>query len=262
MKSIINYFPKVFENDHATIYEVPHLTPPSTEASLGVLYFPPSMQKHEASEWVEDSFTDGWYPYRQYGSVKSYVPQIINGSIEASVTSNQPGNVWASYALSNLSLNTTTYPVISFRYRVENDFTWFTLQLLNSSNKVFFYKGHLTDKTFTTKSYSLPDDQTITRVEILVETTDKTPTGSSAIAYLDNIEISQKPFSSDDAFPALFTASFQSKYSFLYANNALMKNLDIYVSRYRNILLTSDPPISIDALIKWVSSENNLEDSD
>jgi len=401
LKSIINYYPKVIENDHATIYKVHPLTPPSTEASLGVLYFPPSMQKHEASEWVEDSFTDGWYPYRQYGKVKNYMSKIKNGTMAVSVTSNQPGTVWASYALSNLSLNTTTYPIISFRYRAENNLTWFTLQLLNSSNKVFFYKGHLTDKefttkvfslpenqtitkteivvetvkdaptnttaqacigyikflsqtaswsddnflddwefygkygdvlnwsaysdgeklklnvnpahggnvwisyshplylktkdstlsfrykvdndytwftiilqtalnrfffykghltdkTFTTKSFSLPDDQTITRVEIIVETTDKTPAGSSAIAYLDNIEISQKPFSTGDVFPALFTASLQSKYSFLYADNALMKTLDIYTSRYTNLLLTSDPPLPIDSLTKWISTGNNL----
>jgi hypothetical protein len=37
-----------------------------------------------------------------------------------------------------------------------------------------------------------------------------------------------------------------------------MKNLDAYASRYTNILLTSDPPIPLDALIKWVSTGNNL----
>ena len=44
LTSMINYFPKVFENVYVTIYEVPSLTPPSSNASLGVLYIPPSIQ--------------------------------------------------------------------------------------------------------------------------------------------------------------------------------------------------------------------------
>jgi len=400
-KDFLPYFPKVFVNDAATIYEVPPLTPSSTEASVGVLHFSPSLQRLEDTIWIDDSFAEGWYPYRQYGDVKNYESEVGNGLMEISVTSNQSGNIWVSYALSGLCLNTTIYSTLFFRYHVENNFTWFTFQLWNSTDKVFFYvghlsdidfttkvltlpanqtitrievivgtvkdapadttarahvdyikfsspatswmddaflrdwafygkygdvldwsahsdgdilkinvtsnqsgtvwvsyspplyvktkdsilsfrykvdndytwftiilqnashtrffyEGHLTDKTFTTKSFSLQDDQTITRVEIIVETTDKAPAGSSAIAYLDYIEISQKTFSDVDIFPALFAASLQLQYSFLYVDDALMKNLDAYASRYTHILLTSDPPIPIESLIKWVSAGNTL----
>jgi hypothetical protein len=37
-----------------------------------------------------------------------------------------------------------------------------------------------------------------------------------------------------------------------------MKNLDACVSSYKHILLTSDPPIPIESLIKWVSTGNTL----
>jgi len=401
LSSFVKYFPIVFKNEYVTIYEVPPLTPQSSEASLGILHFSPSLQNLTDTMWIDDSFTEGWHPYRQYGEVKSYESDVRNGVMEISVTSNQSGTVWASYALSDLSLNTTTYSTLTFRYRVENDLSWFTLQLWNSSNKVFlyighltdkelttktvplpenqiitrieiivetvkdapanttacvyidyikfspkvlswkddtflrdwafykkygnvydwsahsngdilkinatsnqsgtvwtsyslplalktkdsllsfrykvdndytwftiilqnashrffFYKGHLTDKTFTTKSYSLPNDQIITKVEIIVETTDKAPPRTSAIAYIDYIEISPSPFSKDDVFPSLFASSLHSKYSVLYVDNVLLENLDVYLSRYTHILLTSDPPIPVETLSNWVSAGNTL----
>ena len=401
LKSIIYSFPKVIENNYATIYKVPQLNPPSINASLGIFHLPPSEQKLEPSPWIEESFDKGWSLYRKNGNIKNSFSEAKNGTMEISVTSNQVGNVWASYALPNLSLNTTIYPKLSFRYRVENNFTWFTFQLRNSSNSVifyqgnlsakdfktmefvlpqnqiitkieilvetikdaptnttalasidyiifssivsswsddtllsnwefnekygniiswsalsngdilklnvtsnqkgnvwvsyshplflktkdsiinfrykvdndytwftvilqtasnkyFFYKGHLIDKEFTIKSFSLPDDQTLTKVQILVETTDKAPAGSSAIVYLDNIAISQRPFSVEDIIPALFTASLQVQYSFTYIDNTLIKNFDAYTQSYKNILLTSDPVIPFDSLIKWVSNGNTL----
>jgi hypothetical protein len=400
-KDFLPYFPEVFVNNAATIYEVPPLTPSSTEASLAILHFSPSLQRLEDTIWIDDSFTEGWYPYRQYGDVKNYESEVKNGIMELSVTSNQSGNIWASYALSGLSLNTTIYStlffryhvennftrftfqlwnstdkvffyvehlsdidfttkvltlpanqtitrievivetvkdapadttahayidyiefsaptstwkddnflrdwafykaygnisdwsaysngdilkmnvtsnqsgdvwvsyslplalktkdsVLSFRYKVDNDYTWFTIQLRNASNQVFFYRGHLTDRAFTTKSYFLPDGQTITRVEIIVETTDKAPPQTSAAAQIDSIEISQQPFTKDDISPSLFVSLLHSKYEVLYIDDVLMDNIDTYLSNYTHILLPSDPPFPVESLLKWGSSGNTL----
>jgi hypothetical protein len=401
LRSFVKYFTIVFENEYVTIYEVLPLTPPSSEASLAVLHFSSSLQRLEDATWIDDSFTKGWYPYRQYGEVKNYESEVKNGIMELSVTSNQSGNVWASYALSGLSLNTTIYSTLLFRYHVENNFTWFTFQLWNSTDQVFFYfrhlsdrdfttkvatslpanqtitrievrvettkdtpadttahayidyikfsaptstwkddnlrdwtyygkygnvydwsahsngdilkinvtsnqegnvwvsyslpltlktkdsflsfryrvdndytwftiilhnashrfffyRVHLTDKTFATKLYSLPDNQIITRVEIIIETTDKAPARASAIAYLDYIEISQWAFTEKDVFPALFATSLQSRYSFIYVDNVLKKNINAYISHYTHILLASDPPVPIEELLSWVSAGGNL----
>jgi len=400
-KDFLSYFPKVFVNDAATIYEVPPLTPSSPEASLAVLHFSPSLQRLEDTIWIDDSFAEGWYPYRQYGDVKNYESEVKNGIMELSVTLNQSGNIWASYALSGLSLNTTIYStlffryhvennftwftfqlwnstdkvffyvghlsdidfttkvltlpanqtitrievivgtvkdapadttahayidyikfsaptstwkddnflrdwafykaygnisdwsahsngdtlkmnvtsnqngnvwvsyslplalktkdsVLSFQYKVDNDYTWFTIQLRDASNQVFFYKGHMTDNTFTTISYNLPDDQVISRVEIIVETTDKASSGQSASAQIDYIEISPSPFSKDDVLPALFASLLHSKYSVLYVDDTIMQNLGTYLSNYTYILLTSDPPTSVNGLLKWVSTGHTL----
>src|SRR5208337_4274411 len=69
LNSVVKYFPEVFENGYATIYEVTPLTAPSSQASFGVLDFSPSLQTLENTTWIDDSFTEGWYPYRQYGEV-------------------------------------------------------------------------------------------------------------------------------------------------------------------------------------------------
>lgn len=401
LNSVVKYFAQVFKNDYATIYEVSPLTAPSSQASFGVLDFSPSLQGPENTTWIDDSFTEGWYPYRQYGEVKNYESEVSNGTMNISVTSNQSGNIWASYALLGLSLNTTIYSALSFEYRVENNFTWFTLQLWNSTSEVFFYvenlsdlnfatkvftlpenqtvtrielitetvkdapadttaladidyikfstptstwsddnflkdwdfyetygnvsdmnaysngdtlkinvtsnqsgnvwasyslpltletkdsvlsfrykvdndytwftiilqnasdrfffyRGHLTDKAWTTKSYFLPDGQTITRVEIVVETTDNAPPQTSAVAQIDSIEISQQPFSEADVLPSLFASLLHSKYTVLYIDNVLMEKIDTYLPDYTNILLTSDPPIPVESLLKWVSAGNTL----
>jgi hypothetical protein len=258
LASMINYFPKVFENDHVTIYEVPSLTPPSSTASLGVLYISPLLQQSGNNVWIDDSFTEGWYPYRHYGKIKSYGWEVKNGILTISVTSNQSGNVWVSYAYSGLKLNTSVYSVLAFRYRVENDYTWFTLQLWNSSNKIFFYIGHQTDREFTTKIFTLPENQMITRIEIIVETVEGAPAGTTARAYVDYIEIAKGPFDSVDVLPALLVASLQSKYSFLYVDDTLLENLRAYLSHYSRIILTSDPKISVRDLLSWVSSGGKI----
>lgn len=257
-KDFLPYFPKVFVNDAVTIYEVPSLTPSSTEASVGVLHFSPSLQGQEDTTWIDDSFTEGWHPYRQCGEVKNYESKVQNGIMELSVTSNQSGNIWASYALSGLSLNTTIYSALFFRYRVANNLTRFTFQLWNSTDQVFFYAEHLSDTDFTTKSFLLPNDQTITRIEIIVETSDKAPPQTSAVAQIDSIEISQQLFSEDDILPALFVSLLHSKYTVLYVDDVLLENIDTYLSYYTHILLPSDPPFPGESLLKWVSVGNTL----
>lgn len=401
LRSFVKSFSKVLENDYVAVYAVPLLTSPSPRASVGVLHLSPSLQKSEGAIWIDDSFTERWYPFRQYGEVKNYTSKVSNGLMEISVTSNQSGNIWASYALSGLSLNTSIYPTLSFRYSVANNLTWFTFQLWNSTNQVFlhvghlsatdftkkvltlpenqtvtrietivetikdapadttahayidyikvssqviswkddtfsrdwafygkygdvydwskdsdgdilkinvisnqsgvvwvsyslplaqetkdsilsfrykvdndytrftiilqntshrffFCKGHLTDKTFTTKSYLLPNDQIITKVEIIVETTDKAPPLTSATAQIDYIEILQNPFSEADVFPSLFASLLHSNYSSIYVDASLMGNLDAYISRFTSIMLSSDPQNPVESLVNWVSAGNTL----
>lgn len=400
LDSFVKYFSKVLANDRATIYEVPISNAPSPEASIGVLHFPPPTQDIDDTEWLDDSFTEGWHPDRQYGEVKNYASNVNNGIMEISVTSNQSGNIWASYTLSEISLNTTTHPFLSFRYRVVNNLTWFTFQLWNSTNKIclyvehlsaadfttmalalpenqiitkieiitetvkdapagttahayidyikfsvptsiwkddaflsdwelyktygnlsdynahsdgatleinvtsnqsgtvwasyslplklkskdsilsfrykvdndhtwftiilqnashrfFFYRGHLTE-TFTTKSYPLPDGQTITRIEIIVETTDKAPPQTTAVAQIDSIEISQQPFSEKNVLPALFVSLLHSNYKTLYVDDLLIENIDKYLSNYTHIILPSDPQFPVESLLKWVSDGHTL----
>lgn len=401
LSSFAKYFSKVFANDRVAIYEVPPLTAPSPEASVGVLHFSHSFRGIENTAWLDDSFTEGWHSYRQYGEIRNYTSEVSNGRMEISVTSNQSGNVWVSYALSGISLNTTVYPILSFRYRVANNLTWFTFQLWNSTNQVFvciehlsttdfttkafalpenktvtrieiitetvkeatadttarayidyiklsaptsiwkedtflsdwefyktygnvsdynahsdgntlkisatsdqsgnvwasyslplelktkdsvlsfrykvdndytwftiilqnvshrffFYKGELTDKTFTTKSYALPDGQTITRIEIIVETADKAPPQTSAVAQIDHIEISQQPFTENDVLPALFVSLLDSNYTTLYVDDLLLEDIDTHISDYTNIILSSDPQFPVESILKWVSAGNTL----
>jgi len=256
LSSFLKYFPVVFNNKYVTIYEVPLLTPQSPEAPLLVLHFSHSLQNLTDTTWIDDSFTKGWHAYRQYGEVKSSELKVQNGVMKISVTSNRSGNVWVSYA-TPIAIKTKNSN-LSFRYKVDNDDTLFTIILQNASHRFFFYRGHLTDRTFTTKSYSLPDDQIITRVEIVVETSDKAPPQTSAIAEVDYIKISSSPFSKDDTFPSLFASLLRLKYSILYVDDTLIEKLGTYISNYTNIMLTSDPQIPIEPLLNWASDGNTL----
>ncbi|MCK4434565.1 hypothetical protein KAU92_03660, partial [Candidatus Bathyarchaeota archaeon] len=256
LSSFVDYFPKVFKSDYVTVYGVPLLNPPSPEASVAVLNLSPSLQKSEDTTWIDDSFAEGWFPYRQYGEVKSYEFEVRDGIAEISVTSNQSGNVWISYSLP-LALKTDD-STISFRYRVDNDHTWFTIQLRNASNHVFFHEGRLTHKVFTTKHYPLPDGQVVSRAEIIIETTNEAPSGTVAMAEIDCIEISSSLFSKPDVFPSLFISLLHSKYSLFYVDNALMEKLGSYISNYTNLMLPSDPPNPIGPLINWVTEGNTL----
>jgi hypothetical protein len=256
LNSFLKYFSKVFQNGYATVYEVPPLTAPSPETSFRVMHFSPSIQKIANSTWIEDSFIDRWCPYSQYGEIKNYELKAENGIITLSVTSNQSGNIWASYALP-LELKTKD-SVLSFRYKVDNDYTWFTIVLQNATRHFSFYRGHLTDRVFTTKSYPLPDGQDITIVEIIVETTDKSPPQTSAVAQIGSIEISQEPFSKDDILPSLFTSLLHSPYTVDYIDDLSMKNIDTYLSNYTHIILPSDPQFHVESLLEWVSAGNTL----
>ncbi|MBN1245746.1 hypothetical protein JXA31_09165 [Candidatus Bathyarchaeota archaeon] len=192
------YFPTVMKNDHVTIYEVPSLTPPSQEASLGVLNFAPSISNLENTTWIDDSFTQGWSAFKQYGNISDYELEVSNGIMATSVTSNQTGNIWAGWSSSGLSLNTTFYQTLSFRYHVENNLAWFTFQLRNSTDHVFFYSGHLSATDFTTKRFTLPENQTITKIEVIVETVNEAPIETTAQAYMDFIQFSAPTTTFDD----------------------------------------------------------------
>lgn len=178
LNSFVKYFPQVFQNDYATIYAVPNLTAPSSEASLGVLDFSPSIQQFEntptstvankkignitfsnsTSTWSDGGFMQGWGFYESYGNISARSAQSKNNILNLSVTSNQSGDTWVSYSLP-LDLKTNN-SILSFRYKVDNDYTWFTIILQNATTRYFFYKGHLTDQAFTTASFRYLMDKT------------------------------------------------------------------------------------------------------
>jgi len=256
LNSFVEHFPKVFENCYVAVYEVTSLVPPSAEASFGILHLLPSPQKLEDTTWVDDLFVEGWYPYRKYGNVESYKSEVKNGIMEISVTSNQSGTVGISYSLV-LGLEAKDF-VLSFRYKVDNDYTWFTINLRNASDQVFFHKGNFTDKVFSTKSYPVIDGQSISRIEIIVQTTDEAASGTSAGAQIDYVEILPITFSEENVLPTLFASLLSSKYSILCVDDVIMQDLDAYILNYSHILLTSDPPIAANGLLNWVSAGNTL----
>ena len=102
LNSFIEYFPKVLNNSYATLYEVPSLTPPSSKSSFGVLHFSPSIQSVGNTSWIDNSFNEGWSPYRTSGNITNSRFEVTNGTLNISVTSNQSGGTWASYARSGL----------------------------------------------------------------------------------------------------------------------------------------------------------------
>ena len=184
MSAFFTYFSKVFYNSYATIYEVPLLTAPTSSASLGVINFPPTLS--ERNEWIDDTFTSEWHLNRQYGETASFT-DVQNGLFQISVESKQSGSVWTSYSRSNLSLNTTIFPLLSFNYRVLNNCTYFTVQLLNSTNQIISCSWHLSSSSFNTKTLVLPENQTITSIELIVETTENSADGTIACVEIDYI---------------------------------------------------------------------------
>ena len=61
-----------------------------------------------------------------------------------------------------------------------------------------------------------------------------------------------------DSFMALLTSLLGSKYSVLYADDLLTENLDMYLSNYTCVVLTSDPATPFPSLLNWVSAGNTL----
>ena len=152
----------------------------------------------------------------------------------------------------------TNHSVLSFRYKVDNDYTWFTLVLQNASSRFFFYEGHSKDQAFTTESFSLPDGQDITSVELIVETTIDAPPQTTAVAQIESVAISSPPYSQDDVLPSLFASLLHSNYTVTYADDVLLKNIGAYLKSYTMILLPSDPTVSVENLLQWVSAGNTL----
>ena len=206
--------------------------------------------------WSDDTFSEAWTFYNQYGNISDTHASSNGDILKLNVTSNQSGDVWASYSLP-LYVETKN-SVLSFRYKVDNDYTWFTLILQNASNRFFFYKGHLTDKTFTTLSYPLPEGQIITRAELIVETTNNAPPQTTASVQVDSVEISQPTFSESDVLPTLFASLLHSNYTPLYIDDTLLANMAVYIKSYSRILLPSDPSFPIQDLLDWVSAGNTL----
>ncbi len=186
----VSYFPQVFNNDYVVIHHVDTLIPPSENAPLGVLRYVPEPQETEI-DWIDDSFTQGWSLFRQYGNIGSYETRTENGRLEMSLVSNQSGNVWVSYSFSDVPMNVKPYSALFVRYRVENSFSWLSIQLWNSSNQVFYHVRARFTQGFTTESYHLPENETVSRVEIIVETSDEAPAGLAARVYLDYIRLSK-----------------------------------------------------------------------
>lgn len=168
-----------------------------------------------------------WAFYEEYGNISSSNVSSNGNVLKLSVTSNQSGDTWASYSLP-LTM-TTKNMFISFRYRVDNPYTWFTIVLDGPSQNYLFYQGHLSDEEFTTKTFSLPDNLLLSRVEVVVETTSNAPAGTTAVAYLDHIEISPWPYSGQDVFPSLFVSSLQTRYATVSVDDALALDLGPYL---------------------------------
>lgn len=257
LKTFLKYFPKVFESDNVTIYEVSHFSHKALEQTLGVFSYPSHLQENSMwTEDFEDSLNKRWRLYSTFGKIKDHEMKIENGIMKLSVVSNQTGNVWISYSY---PLNfKTKNSMLYFRYKVDNDYTWFTVILQNTTHRFFIYAGHLTDKTFTTKTYPLPDDQTITRIELIVETCRDAPPQTVASAQIDYIEISSCPFTQNDVIASLFINCLTSNNSYFYMDDVLLKNMDLYLNQHKYILLTFDPTFQIESLLRWVSKGNNL----
>ena len=77
--------------------------------------------------------------------------------------------------------------------------------------------------------YPLPDGQTITSIEIIVETKKDAPPYASAVAQIDYIQISQATFTATDILPSFLASSLHTKYTILNVDDTLMNNLNAYL---------------------------------
>ncbi len=257
--SFLPYFEVVYKSGYITLYEVQSLTPPSYGASLAILYPIDSPQQQTAPTWVDDTFDQGWDFSRKYGDVKSYQSTVTGGLWNITCASNSSTNCWASYHLSGLSINTSVYSDFSFRYLVENKLTWFTIQLYNSTNSVFCYCGHLQDTNFAVKNVVLPENQTITRIEVIAETTTDATAETVASVLLDYIAFSNPvKYLKETVLPSLFVSLIGSNYSSILETNMDSNSLGDLIKSYTAILLPSDPVIPNQHILDWLSNGNSL----
>jgi len=70
--------------------------------------------------------------------------------------------------------------------------------------------------------------------------------------------VSSSIYSENDSFMALLMATLGSRYSILYADDVLTEHLDMYLSNYTCIILTSDPKVSFSNILNWVSAGHTL----
>jgi len=205
-KDLLPFFPIAFENDEVTIYEVPPLSPPDWDSSFGIMHI-------NSPSWIDSSFVE-WTFDRTIERVVIYGSSTDDNIFHIWEKSDQVGRTWVCYSLSSLSLDTKIYHELSFRYRVEGNYTWLSIILLNSTNHWVSHRLHLSDKSFKTISFSLPENQIITRIEVYVGTMDNAPNGTMAHGYLDYIKITPHA-QEQEAFPTIMTSMFQVPHSSL-----------------------------------------------
>ena len=207
-------------------------------------------------EWYDSTYSDFWSLYGTYGDVSNYSISSVGEMKKISVTSNQTGKVWASYSI---PLNLVTKnSVLSFKYKVDNDFSRFTVILQNDTTRFFYYIGNLKDNDFDTLSFLLPDGQKITRIELLVETTENSPFRTNASIQVGNIKIFQRPFSEDDILPALFVSLLNVNNTPIYVDNLIFTNLNTYIKDFSTIFIPCDPSFSVPEIVEWISSGKTL----
>lgn len=208
------------------------------------------------NEWYDSTSSDFWSFYRTYGDVSNYSMSSVGEMKKISVTSNQNGKVWASYSIPMELV--TKNSVLSFKYKVDNDFSRFTVILQNDTTRFFYYIGDLKDNDFKTLSFLLPDGQKITRIELLVETTENSPYRTNASIQVGNIKIFQRNFSENDILPALFVSLLNVNNTPIYVDNLIFTNLNTYIKDFSTIFIPCDPSFSVPEIVEWLSAGKTL----
>lgn len=201
------------------------------------------------------SFQTGWYSGETFGIVRDFNVSQGNSGLELALTSGQSGNVWASY--SHFLPVKTVSSILSISYRTLNPNTWLTIQLVDSSGKVVFYEGHLTDQTSTEESFALQDNESLSRIDLILETQTGSPAGTRAEAQINFVKISQSNFTSNDVLPALLIGMTGKLYSFTNASNGTLSDLE---TSYRNttVLLTNAEPNDVQNYVAWANTGGTL----
>lgn len=200
-------------------------------------------------------FQNGWYNGETYGTVRSFSVSSGNGGLELALTSAQSGDVWASY--SHFLPVKTMSSVLSISYRTLNPNTWLTIQLVDNSGKVVFYEGHLTDQALTEESFALPDNESLSRIDLILETQTDSPAGTLAEAQVNFVKISQENFTSNDVLPALLIGMTGKPYSFTNAPNDTLSDLEASYSN-ATVFLTNAEPSDVQNYAAWANAGHTL----